>query len=72
MAQEGGGWTLLLFGTTNRVSNQWNTNNIKRRNENNPGVTAEFSILYRADSIKDQGSGNTFQVFMFYRNNHQS
>ena len=63
MTTDGGGWTLLVYGTTiNRTTNLWTESNIKRRNENNVDGSVEFSILYRADSIKDQGSGNTFQV----------
>ena len=62
MTTDGGGWTLLVFGTANRTSNQWNTSNIIRRNEDNPSISSEFSILYLADSIKNRGSGNTFQV----------
>ena len=71
MSRDGGGWTLLLFGTlNNRVGNQkWTAENVKRRNENNPGITSEFSILYRGDSIKTQGTGNTFQVIYIYMKN---
>ena len=71
MSRDGGGWTLLLFGTVNnRVGNQkWTAENVKRRNENNPGITSEFSILYRGDSIKAQGTGNTFQVMYIYVKN---
>ena len=68
MSRDGGGWTLLLFGSTkNRVVNQtWTAENVKRRNENDPGITSEFSILYRGDSIKAQGTGNAFQVKYSY------
>ena len=62
MTKDEGGWTLLLFGTTNRASNQWNEDTVKRMNEHNPSIDTEYSILYRADSIKNQGIGNTFQV----------
>ena len=62
MTNNEGGWTLVLFGTTNRTSNQWNEDTVKRMNEQNPSIDTEYSILYRADSIKNQGIGNTFQV----------
>ena len=62
MTKDEGGWTLVLFGTTNRTSNQWNEDTVKRMNEHNPSIDTEYSILYRADSIKNQGIGNTFQV----------
>ena len=62
MTKDEGGWTLVLFGTTNRTANQWNEEMIKRMNEHNPSIETEYSILYRANSIKNQGIGNTFQV----------
>ena len=63
MTKDEGGWTLVLFGTTNRTSNQWNEDTIKRMNMNTILVlTLSTPILYRADSIKNQGIGNTFQV----------
>ena len=62
MTKDEGGWTLVLFGTTNRTSNQWNEDTVKRMNEHNPSIDTEYSILYRAHSIKNQGIGNTFQV----------
>ena len=64
MTLDGGGWTLLVFGTTERAYNEWNTENIMKRNQYSPGIEKEFSMLYRGDQIKDQGVGNTFEVII--------
>ena len=58
----GGGWTLLVFGTTNRTSNQWNISNILKRNEDFQNFWEEFSLLLFADSIRKTGIGSTFEV----------
>lgn len=49
MSRDGGGWTLLVTSHTNT----WSSGNVKRRNENQPSLKADFSILYKADEIKD-------------------
>ena len=49
MTRDGGGWTLLVTSHTNT----WKANNVKERNKNKPTLNGDFSILNRADDIKD-------------------
>ena len=60
MTKDGGGWTLVLFSTSG--GNTWNRDTIKQFLEYSPGFESKYSILFHADSIKDQGAGSTFQV----------
>lgn len=49
MTRDGGGWTLLVTSHTNT----WTADNIKQRNPNRPTLNGDFSILYKADDIKN-------------------
>lgn len=49
MSRDGGGWTLLVTSHTNT----WTAKNVRKRNENKPTLNGDFSILYKADFIKD-------------------
>lgn len=49
MSRDGGGWTLLVTSHTNT----WTAKNIRRRNQNKPTLNGDFSILYKADDIKN-------------------
>lgn len=49
MTHDGGGWTLLVTSHTNT----WTADNIKQRNPNRPTLNGDFSILYKADDIKN-------------------
>jgi len=49
MSRDGGGWTLLVTSHTNT----WTAKNVRKRNENKPTLSGDFSILYKADFIKD-------------------
>ncbi|KAJ7394604.1 metalloendopeptidase [Desmophyllum pertusum] len=49
MSRDGGGWTLLVTSHTNT----WTANNVRKRNQNEPTLNGDFSILYKADVIKN-------------------
>lgn len=49
MSRDGGGWTLLVTSHTNT----WTRNSVKRKNEMKPDLKKDFSILFKADDIKD-------------------
>jgi outer membrane protein OmpA-like peptidoglycan-associated protein len=49
MTRNGGGWTLLVTSHTN----SWTPLNVKRRAENVPRLDQDFSILFRANAIKN-------------------
>ena len=49
MTRDGGGWTLLVTSHTHT----WTANNVKKRNQNQPTLNGDFSILYKADEIKN-------------------
>lgn len=57
MKRNGGGWTLLVTSHTNT----WNSNTIKKKNEWNPSLTSDYSILYKANDIKSTSVGATFE-----------
>ena len=49
MSRDGGGWTLLVTSHTHT----WTADNVKKRNQNSPTLNGDFSILYKADDIKN-------------------
>lgn len=49
MSRDGGGWTLLVTSHTNT----WTAKNLRKRNQNKPTLNGDFSILYKADVIKN-------------------
>ena len=49
MSRDGGGWTLLVTSHTNT----WTSKNVLLRNEGTPQLEDDYSILSRADAIKD-------------------
>ncbi|XP_068727258.1 uncharacterized protein [Montipora capricornis] len=49
MTRDGGGWTLLVTSHTNT----WTANNLKERNTKQPTLNGDFSILNKADDIKN-------------------
>jgi hypothetical protein len=49
MSRDGGGWTLLITSFTNT----WTRSTVKRKNEMKPALKKDFSILFKADDIKD-------------------
>ena len=49
MSRDGGGWTLLVTSHTN----SWTSKNVLLRNEGTPQLEDDYSILSRADAIKD-------------------
>ena len=48
MTRNGGGWTLLVTS----IKNKWNTKNVWLRNEDEPSLTKDYSILKYSDDIK--------------------
>jgi hypothetical protein len=59
MTRDGGGWTLLVTSHTNT----WTAENVLLRNSKSPNLLKDFSILSRADDIKNNiyVSGQTFE-----------
>lgn len=59
MSRDGGGWTLLVTSHTNT----WSASDVRKRNHNRPTLNGDFSILYKADDIKDSVNvkGNWFE-----------
>ena len=59
MSRDGGGWTLLVTSHTNT----WTASDVRKRNQNRPTLNGDFSILYKADDIKDSVNvkGNWFE-----------
>ena len=49
MSRDGGGWTLLVTSHTN----SWTSQNVLLRNKDTPQLDNDYSILSRADSIKN-------------------
>ncbi|PFX30175.1 Retinol dehydrogenase 8 [Stylophora pistillata] len=49
MTRDDGGWTLLVTSHTNT----WTADNIRQRNPNRPTLNGDFSILNKADDIKN-------------------
>ena len=51
----------------------WNHVNILNRNEENPGLGSDYSLLEKANYIKNQSSADYFEVlpaFSFHSNLH--
>ena len=59
MTRDGGGWTLLVASYTNK----WTKQNILRNNEMDPKLKNDYSILFKADDIKNSGNvkGSSFE-----------
>lgn len=59
MTRDGGGWTLLVASYTNK----WTRQNVLRNNEMDPKVKNDYSILFKADDIKNSGNvkGSSFE-----------
>ena len=49
MSRDGGGWTLLITSYTNK----WTSSSVKKKNEMKPSLKKDFSILFKADDIKN-------------------
>lgn len=49
MTRDGGGWTLLVTS----YSNDWTSETVKKKNEQKPSLKKDFSILFKADDIKN-------------------
>jgi len=62
MSRDGGGWTLLVTSHTNT----WTAENIRMRNMNTPRIDNDYSILGKADIIKDsigvQGTSFEYRI----------
>lgn len=52
MSRDGGGWTLLVASYTNK----WTRQNVLRKNEMAPKLKNDYSILFKADDIKNSGN----------------
>lgn len=59
MSRDGGGWTLLVTSHTNT----WTAKNIRMRNVGKPRLDSDYSILGKADLIKDSNKvqGGSFE-----------
>ena len=59
MIRDGGGWTLLVASYTNK----WTRQNVLRNNELDPKLKNDYSILFKADDIKNSGNvrGSSFE-----------
>lgn len=59
MTRDGGGWTLLITSYTNK----WTRQNVLQNNEMDPKLKDDYSILFKADDIKNSGNvkGSTFE-----------
>jgi len=59
MTRDGGGWTLLVASYTNK----WTKQNVLRNNEMDPKLKKDYSILFKADDIKNSGNvkGSSFE-----------
>lgn len=55
MTTSGGGWTLIL--TNPGPYSVWNSTNVRSVNVSNPSLSAQYSILDKADSIKANLNG---------------
>ena len=49
MTRNGGGWTLIVSSHTN----QWNVDNVKSNNADDPNLWKDYSILDHANAFKD-------------------
>ncbi|CAB4026763.1 Hypothetical predicted protein, partial [Paramuricea clavata] len=54
MTKDGGGWTLLV---TSRSRGGWDGNTVLLRNEEEPSITNDYSILKYADGVKKISTG---------------
>lgn len=62
MTTDGGGWTLIFC---NADGSQWNANNIKSLNEEEPSITKNYSILQYANSIAlGKASKSTYDIMI--------
>ena len=59
MTRDGGGWTLLVTSYTNN----WTRQNVLQNNEMDPKLKNDYSILFKADDIKNSGNvkGSSFE-----------
>lgn len=58
MTRNGGGWTLI---TAVRTNNGWTSTTVYARDVERPSLYHDYSILGKADDIKDHAKGKTFQ-----------
>ena len=56
-SHDGGGWTLLLTAAS---KHGWDPFSVRARNTISPSLTDNYSILERADAIRDLTSGGRF------------
>ena len=61
MTRDGGGWTLLVSSFTNK----WTKETVLKNNVMDPNLKKDFSILFKADDIKN--SGNVKGSYFEYR-----
>lgn len=54
MSHNEGGWTLLVTSTSKK---EWTNQNIKKRNEDKPSISKDYSILQEGDTIKSISVG---------------
>ena len=57
MTRNGGGWTLLVTAS----SADWNTDRVRSWNAESPSITDNYSMLDRADAIRDLSSAAQFE-----------
>ena len=61
MTRDGGGWSLLVSSFTNK----WTKETVLKNNVMDPNLKKDFSILFKADDIKN--SGNVKGSYFEYR-----
>ena len=66
MTTDGGGWTLIMCNNNN---SGWDGNNAILRNENNPTINGQYSIISYADYIKKSASGFQYMLDATTRGN---
>ena len=54
MTHDGGGWTLLVTSASNKG---WTYQNVKNRNEDEPSISKDYSMLQEGDTIKSVSVG---------------
>jgi hypothetical protein len=59
MTTNGGGWTLIMCNNDNTG---WDGSNAILRNENNPSINGQYSIISYADYIKKSASGFQYML----------
>ena len=59
MERNGGGWTLLV---TSATDSGWDGDTVQDRNANSPSVENDYSILNKANTIRDTNIGDFLQV----------